>query len=52
MENNAAIYSSTFNLRQGYDVVLDVRGNGQVQSLKNAAIIFMKRETGIMMEKR
>jgi hypothetical protein len=27
----APVYSSTFNLRQGFDVILDVRGNGQVQ---------------------
>ena len=29
--NNAAVYSSTFSLRQGFDAILDVRGNGQVQ---------------------
>lgn len=29
--NNSPAYSSTFNLRPGYDVVLDIRSNGEVR---------------------
>ena len=29
--NTSPVYSSTFNLRQGYDVILDVKNNGRVQ---------------------
>ena len=43
--NASAVYSSAFTLRQGFDVILDVRGNGQVQfSEKRSNNIYDKKD--------